>query len=385
MRLLLVQSGADFSVADVFTGVHEGLTALGHEVHPYLLGPRLSVAVEWLSFVLKRARKNDPSLPEKAGMQDVTLKASEDVVIQALRRQVDAVIFVSALFIHTEALVLCRRAGIRTGIVLTESPYQDAEQAGFAALAGVAWTNERSSVPGLRRANPETYYLPAAYSPMRHRPRSPDPTIPAHDVVFVGTMFPERVELLSRVDWTGIDLGLYGNWRALPSRHKLRRYVRADVVENTYAAELYRRAKIGLNLYRTCVWADGKENVYTAESLNPRAYELAACGVFQLSQDRRELADVFGESVPAFVEPWELEEIARSMLPHDAIRADMAAEARRRVAPHTFVARCARMVADLQAIGDINDGSNAGAARGHHPVAQGHPGGLGKMALVPSP
>ena len=122
----------------------------------------------------------------------------------------------------------------------------------------------------------------------------------AHDVVFVGTGFRERVELLAAVDWSGIDLGLYGSWDRRQMPHRLRPYVRANVIPNAHAAWLYRQSKIGLNLYRRP--PEGTR----AESMNPRAYELAACGVFQISDRRAEGVETLSYSVPTFRTPEEL-------------------------------------------------------------------------------
>ena len=105
---------------------------------------------------------------------------------------------------------------------------------------------------------------------------------PAHDVVFVGTGFDSRVALLSAVDWSGIDLGLYGACGPTCRRStRWRPFVRAGLVDNARTGALYRKARIGLNLYRGTGGAP-------AESLNPRAYELAADGVFTVAQPRAE-------------------------------------------------------------------------------------------------
>ena len=54
--------------------------------------------------------------------------------------------------------------------------------------------------------------------------------IPEHDVVFVGSHFPERARVLSHVDWTDIDFALYGNWKTLGSRSNLRYFMQGGIV-----------------------------------------------------------------------------------------------------------------------------------------------------------
>jgi glycosyltransferase involved in cell wall biosynthesis len=252
LRMLIIHPGAATSTADVYDGLMPALRARGHELVPYQLDTRL------------------------------------------------------------------KRAGRKVGILFTESPYNDDDQARFAALADVCWTNERASVPVLRRANPNTHYLPHAYDPSRHAATvqlSNEEELARHDVVFVGTLFSERQELLAAVDWSGIDLGLYGQFPYLGSRSRLREYVRGSIVPNEVTAALYRRAKIGLNLYRTSM-GFGRDAPRTvgAESLNPRALELAAAGCFTISDHRPEVAEVFGDLVPTFRDPRELETLTRVWL-----------------------------------------------------------------------
>ena len=78
-------------------------------------------------------------------------------------------------------------------------------------------------------------------------------------------------------------------------------------MDNARAGALYRKARIGLNLYRATGGAP-------AESLNPRAYELAADGVFTVAQPRAEQTERLGGSVATFTTPGELEERIRTHL-----------------------------------------------------------------------
>ena len=178
---------------------------------------------------------------------------------------------------------MARRAGLRTAMIMTESPNQDDEQVGWARTVDVVWTNERSSVARFAEYNPNSHYWRHAIDPVRHYPGAVMPEQPTHDVVFVGTGWQERIALLSAVDWTGIDLGLYGSWELLPADSPLRQCVRGGVTANAVTAQLYRNAKVGVNLHRTSDYytaEGGISHISYAESLNPRCYELAATGCF---------------------------------------------------------------------------------------------------------
>ncbi len=330
MKLLCINPGSSWSTIDLYNGYTVAWREQGHQVIEYLLDRRLVAANRWLHYQWQRARRRNPEEAVRPTVNDVAYLASFESVIKALRQDVDWVIVFSALHFHPGVLEAMGKAGLRSAVLLTESPYQDAQQAPWAALATVAFTNERTSVEWLRQFNDNVHYLPHAYDPAKHFP-GPDTAegVDAHDVVFVGTDWPERVELFSAVNWEGIDLGLYGLWTSLGSRSRLRRYLRQCTVDNTTTAALYRRAKIGLNPYRQSVSRrHGAPRVTTAESLNPRAVELAASGCFHLCDWRPEVEEVFGDLVPTYRTPAEMEELIRYYLAHPEER-----EARARLLP----------------------------------------------------
>jgi spore maturation protein CgeB len=356
MRLLCVTPGASYSTADVYNGMVPQLAKLGVEIHEYDLGTRLELAGRFLNMVWRQRIKNAPTSEKRAEVKangytagDVVYKALIEILERALRFDVDGVLVFSGMFVAGDAFVLLKRAHVRTAVLLSESPYDSEKEMRILPWVDCAWTNERSSVPMLRTANPNVNYMPHAYDPQKHRPDADDPPdVPSHDVVFVGSLFAERVDLLSQVDWTGINFGLYGEWSGLPSRHKLRQYIAGDVVDNRYSAALYRKAKIGLNLYRESMgWGKDAPRITHAESMNPRTVELAACGCFQISQHRDEIAEVFGSSIPRFNEHVGLEGLIRYYLDHPEVRQVRAEQAMRAVQPHTFAARAQTILDDL--------------------------------------
>ena len=355
MRLLCVHPGASYSTADVFYGYVAALEAQGHEIIHYQLDGRIAAAGAWLKYQITRARRQGREFSYTTA--DVIYKASVDCIERALRFQPDWVFVVSGMYFHPNVFVMLKRAGLRVAVLLTESPYDEEKEAKILPFVDIAWTNERTSVDRLRQAsgNRHVYYLPHAYDPLRHRPgeREGDSALPAHDVVFVGTYFQERIEALSAVDWSGIDLGLYGETTPIPSRSHLRRYIRGGVTDNATAAALYRRATIGLNLHRTSKgFGRNAPRIEHAESLNPRAYELAASGCFQLCDWRLEAFEIFGTSI-AFTTPmWGPLDmsIRHSLNQSGAYRQGMAERAQQAVQGHTFDARAAQIVCDMARI-----------------------------------
>jgi spore maturation protein CgeB len=331
------------STSDVARGVTAGLRARGHAIWEYALDARIERSGAWLTYCWRKGGKS----VSQPTADDMLYHAGSELVTRALRVQPDVVLVISAMYLHPDVLVLMRRAGLKVAVLFTESPYDDEKQVRLLPWLDLAWTNERTS------ARPGVKYLPHAWDQDVHWPDGPvDDAVPAHDVVFVGTGFAERIELLTAVDWTGLNFGLYGGWDLLGSRSGLRAHLQGTYVSNEHAVKLYRRATIGLNLYRTSKgFGKGAPRVSHAESLNPRAYELAATGCFTISDARAEVTEIFGDLVPTFASAHEVRPLIDRWMADDVGRARAKARLTAAVSSHTWQARAAQIEADLQGVG----------------------------------
>lgn len=336
MRVLFVWSAAEWSVFDVARGFHDALVAAGHEVYNYRLYNRIEFAARGLYGLPGKLSENQPL---------ISRLACEGLVVEALANEVEVIILASAVAVHPNGVIIAKRAGFPVAVLHTESPYEDENQAEFSQWCDVTFTHERFSA--------ERYgwhYLPHAYDPAVHHPVRRDkrkvPILTANgksstcDVLMLGTGWPERTDLLAAIDWTGIDLRILGVWPDIKKGHPLERFYTNGVVDNKAAPRLYAASKICLNFHR---------NHPRAESLNPRAYEIAACGGFQLSDPRAEVGEIFGDSVPTFTNAAELQHQIRHYLAHPAERKAMAERARLQVQGHTFTVRAAEMINVIQA------------------------------------
>jgi len=353
MKVLVTAPGASWSTADVEAGLLHGLQHHGIDLVRYRLDTRIDRSARWLHANWRRARKTNPTI-EKPNVADVFYQAGIGALEMALRHQVDVVLVVSAMYFHPDVIIMLKRAGLRVVVLFTESPYDLDKELAIAKLVDGCWTCERSAVTAFQRVNRRVGYLRHAWHPVRHLagPQPGDEQVPAHDVVFVGSGFHERVTWLSAIDWTGIDLGLYGNWDSLSTRHPLRAFVRGGVTANAVTSALYRRARVGLNLYRTSQgWGPTAPAIAHAESLNPRAYELAACGVIHVSTYRDEVVECFGDYVPTFDTPDQASAQIRTALAFDAAtRAGIAAALPACVAESSWVQRATQVIGDLQTL-----------------------------------
>jgi spore maturation protein CgeB len=353
MRLLLIEPGASSSTSDVSAGLRYGLERHGVDLVRYRLDQRIDRSHRWLHHNWRRTKKKNPDIV-KPTAADVFYQAGIGALEMGLRHRVDAVLVVSAMFLHPDVVILMKRAGLRVVVLFTESPYDHEHELKIARLVDGCWTNERTVVQAFRAVNPNSGYLAHGWHPERHFAgvHPGDAELPAHDVVFVGTAFPARVRWFAAMDWSGIDLGLYGNWDSLGSRHHLRQYVRGGTTANDITAGLYRRAKVGINLYRASRgWGDGP--AVHAESLNPRAYELARCGAFSLSTHRQESLEIFGALVPTIDLdcPDESTNVIRTWLADRAgVRTELADQLPACVAESSWVERSAQVIGDLQTL-----------------------------------
>jgi hypothetical protein len=346
MRILLIHPGSSYSTSDVWQGVHDGFLHHGAEVIDFAMDARLAVArheMMWLA-------KHKPDMP-KPNAADVLYRASAGALERAARFRPDWIVIVTAMFFHPDIIAFLRDAGHRVAALFTESPYDDEDQLKLTPCLNACWVNERASVAPFARVLPHTWYYQHAIDPQRHKPGAQpgDEDVPAHDVVFVGMGFVERIRLLESVDWSGIDLGLYGDWTLLGARSKLRKYIHGKLQSNSRTNALYRRAKLGMNMHRTSY--DGlreTRHIEYAESMGPRCYELAAAGLPFVTDYRAEVGDVFGGLVPTFETGDQLRAILDGLLKDGQERARIAAALPACVAGHTFDNRARQMLAQLQ-------------------------------------
>lgn len=349
LRVALAHPGSSWATADVFWGLFHGLKYHDVEVFPYRFDQRFAAARASLYWEWRIKKKTQPDLA-RPNAADLSYGAGIGILEMALRQHVDVVIVVSAMLLHPDVLVRLRDAGKRVVVLFTESPYDHEHEIKVAKLVDGGWTNERSVVAEFRKVNPHFGYLPHGFDPLVHRTDTPiDDSVPAHDVVFVGTGFQERYRWFNSIDWSGINLGLYGSWKASLLNKQVRKCIQGGPIDNARAALLYRRAKLGLNLYRTSKgWGAQAPSISHAESVNPRAYELAACGAFFLSEFRSESPEVFGDLVPMFRSPIEAAGLMRRWLADDAGRTRIAAALPAAIAEASWMHRTTTVLGDLQ-------------------------------------
>jgi spore maturation protein CgeB len=204
-------------------------------------------------------------------------------------------------------------------------------------------------IAALRQAGAkEVRYLPMAADPSVHRPlelTQAEREEYGSEVSFVGAGYANRRQIFPRLlghDW---KFKLWGNeWNGATDLTSVLQRNGARIDTDT-CQKVFNASAVNINLHS---WA-GTGLDPEGDFVNPRTFELAACGAFQLTDRRSLMPDLFTESEVATVSsPDELPgEIAR-WLREPGQRVAMAAEARRRVlAEHTYGHRMRHLLSQI--------------------------------------
>jgi len=324
MKVLMVEPGPAFSVADVHAGWRKALKAAGVEVLDAGLHERIIYYTE-----ADKALNSGNTSP-----QDIARVANECLLSKSYLHVPDVVLITSAFFVAPELYPVIRARGQRIVVLLTEEPYEHPSQLDIAARADVAIVNDPINLDAFREVNPHTYYIPHAYDPDIHHPRQPQPEL-VSDFAWVGTAYPSRIKFFEQVDWSSLDVKLAGNWQNLPDGSPLHKYLigeKEECLDNVDAVDLYAATGASANLYRQ--EAAGADHVH-GWAMSPREVELAACGTFWMAEPRGENRAVL-PMVPTFTDPDDFSRKLRWWLAHPDERLDVAEAARQAVADRTF-------------------------------------------------
>jgi len=333
VRILIAYPGAIHSTYDVAAGYEKALRAIGHDVYGYPYH-------KWLGFyadTLKYWEEHNEQYTFT--MDDVALQAANHLVIAAVDFEPDVVLIISGSALHRRAYDLLHKMCLPLVLLLTESPYEDEIQSKIVDQGHIAhaFTNEIYSVEPLSVNGASVSYLPHSFDPDVHKPMDVNGEH-ASDVFFHGTLWVERARLIEELLGMDIDLCVSGISMADVQR--------GELVDNDKLAQMYNGAKICLNHHRTTKREAGDTIASNAAaSIGPRAYEIAACGAFQLCDDTRpELRAIFGHAVPTYQNAADLRARIEYFLDRPNERRELADMARERVQDCSFMHRVIEFV-----------------------------------------
>lgn len=187
-------------------------------------------------------------------------------------------------------------------------------------------------------------YLPLAAQPDFHRPLELSPAERRKwgaDVAFMGAGYPNR--RLAFRELLGFDFKIWGSdW---DGDHVLAPYLQlgGTRVSPEECVRIFNATKINLNLHSS---VQVERLVSHGDFVNPRTFEVAACGAFQLVDERSLLAESFrAKELATFSSLAELKEKIAYYLSHPQEREALASKGRERVlAEHTYAHRMRRLL-----------------------------------------
>lgn len=324
MRVLVVSSPHGYTTRDVWFRAMEGLRQNGVDVVPFDLLTRWRV-FDWM---IETAKKKKLDMPP--GFM-ANLLSYEPIFGSAHFHECDAVMIISPQYCPSPLVDMLRKAGKKTIAYFTECPYEDGIAAPeMAPHFDYVCVNDRNSINLFRSFVPNPIYVPHSFDPKIHYPADESER---EGIVFVGTMYRDRIRFLKQVNWESIPLEIYGLHKGIRKNSRMASFIRGDLQDNEVASAIYRRALGGFGIHRRTRFgfADWEIDDGEAYSAGPRVYELAACGTFQVSDYREEIEDIFGDAVPFYRTPKELEATLRRAVDDPVWRSEMAERQREAV------------------------------------------------------
>lgn len=260
----------------------------------------------------------------------------------------DMVLFISGFFLEPGIFEIMRARNHKLVMLHTESPYQDEEQLDRAAHMHLNLLNDPQNISAYQELAP-ALYMPHAYRPDVHYPRcGPRDTEKAADLTFIGTAFQSRIKFFGAMDFGSADVLIGGaNWdEDLADDSPLRAYLghTEGCVDNDQAAELYRHAKMGINVYRR---ESEEDHAGEGWAMGPREVEMCAIGLPFLRDPRPESDDVLW-MLPSFTSPEDASDQLKWWLARDDQRAEAARLARLAVQDRTFENNAKRLLRALE-------------------------------------
>lgn len=303
------------------------------------------------------------------------------VVAQAIWAQVQAqepqlVLAMAQAPLSRSLLQRLRRAGVRTAMWFVEDhevfDYWRAYAPLYDAFAVIQKEPFLSLLAGIGQAN--ALYLPLAAQPNFHRPLNLDEREQREygaDIGFLGAGYPNR--RLAFRPLAGRDFKIWGSdWEGetLLAAHIQRGGARIDAEESV---KIYNATRVNLNLHSSLRTT---ELVSNGDFVNPRTFELAAMGAFQLVDRRALMPELFArDELATFGSLEEFYAAIEHFLAQPEERAAFAARARARVLrDHTYEQRMAALLAFLeQRLGPWPREEVSAAAAGNAQAASGLP------------
>lgn len=277
--------------------------------------------------------------------ESLCVEPASDVVGAARRFKPDLILSLNSVeCLKADTVAALGAEGFRRAVWFTDDPYYSDVTRHLAVHYDYVFTLEAACVEFYRQlGSRRVYHLPLAVNPTLFSPvwadRSHQP-----EVCFIGSAFWNRVSFIdSLADYlAGKKTVIAGYWWERLSRYP----TLASSIRNGYwispeeAAQYYSGSKIVINFHRA---VDDEMNsnsrLLPARSINPRTFEIAACGAFQLTDAREGLSAMYtiGREIDVYRSPGELAAKIEYYLQHEQERQSIAMRGlERTLRDHTY-------------------------------------------------
>ncbi|GGD49906.1 CgeB family protein [Paenibacillus nasutitermitis] len=257
---------------------------------------------------------------------------------------------------HLVQVDAVRALGIRTMIWFADDPYVTEDTVAIAPRYDVVLTHELSTIEVYRQLGcANVHYMPLAVHTGWFKPQRIEDKYRS-DICFIGQAFWNRVETFDAISsyLKGKRVFIAGGmWDRLKNFDRLKSAIRMGWLPVDESIRYYNGARIVINLHRTT--ASGTDNKNTlnlpGRSINPRTYEIAACGTLQLTDLREDLPNFYkpGSEIETFTGPDELRVKLDYYLTHEEERRTIALRGlRRTLKDHSFISRIQQLADTLQ-------------------------------------
>lgn len=278
----------------------------------------------------------------------------DDVIAIAKQFQPDVVIVLDGVqMFSAEQMEALRALGIRTAAWFVDDPYYTDMTMTRAFHYDIVFTIELSCYrlySDMGHGN--VHYMPLGVQPQLYQPVRVEPKYES-DICFIGTAFWNRAHFFDEViplmrNRKFRIIGLW--WERMRHYRKMRSAIWLNqwlLPEET--AKYYNGAKIVVNLHRSSddMTYNRNSQHIPALSVNPRTFEIAACGAFQLSDVREDMHRFLepGREIETFTSLHEFVDKANAYLENNEARHAIAlAGLKRTMEEHTFRRRIADML-----------------------------------------
>jgi spore maturation protein CgeB len=316
------------------------LQTLGHEVEIF-------DSSQWYELYrfLVRLTDQEAHVQQLQGM--VANLLGEAIVARTLKWEPDLLFAVAQAPLHDSALARLRKFGFPTAFWFVEDfrvmPYWQRVGPLYDHFFCIQQGEFMQQLKD--RGCHSLHYLPMACDPTVHTPLSLTPEehqIYASDVSFVGAGYYNRRNFFQGL--VDFDFKIWGSdWEGcIPLRSLVQRDGARISTEDS--VKIFNATTVNLNLHSSPYHEGVNPH---GDYVNPRTFELAGCGAFQLVDHRALLPDLFrvGEEIVCFSTLAEARRLISYYLAHQAEGTVIAARARERaLKEHTYIQRMRTMI-----------------------------------------